>query len=84
MPIKSKLLIVIEGGIVQDIVSPDPELFRDVEVISIDYDTEGACPEDVFQIEQSEGDVSTAYCGWRDVTRVTIDHEKLSQVMMER
>jgi hypothetical protein len=69
--------IIIEGGLVQDIVSDDPAMFRDVDFLVIDYDTEGAEPEDVYDLAQPSGGTATAFVGWRGVTRARIDLDQI-------
>ena len=39
---KIQLAVVLEGGLVQAIVSNDPAFFKDIQVTVIDYDTDGA------------------------------------------
>src|SRR4051812_25181864 len=56
---KTPLIITLEGGLVQDIVSPDPDLFRGVDVIVVDYDTENSDEDDVSVVEQHDSKEET-------------------------
>lgn len=51
-----KIIIVCNGGLVQNVVASEP-----VEVMLIDYDTEGACEGDTVLMPQKNGGVSEAY-----------------------
>lgn len=54
------LCVVLEGGVVKDVVSDKPEAFSGCECMVIDYDTGDYDPEDVFIVPQGGGKVSTA------------------------
>lgn len=49
------LAIVIEGGCISDIVSNRPELFANVDVLTIDYDVEGIEEDRLIAILQPSG-----------------------------
>lgn len=50
------LAIVIEGGCISAIVSDLPEMFRSVDVMVIDYDTDGSSDDDdVIDVQQFTG-----------------------------
>lgn len=54
--------IVIEGGLIQSVVTEHPEICKDLDIIQIDYDTEGADPEDLFEVPQDKaGRTETAF-----------------------
>lgn len=57
---KTLLCVVLEGGVVKDVVSDKPEAFFGCECMVIDYDTGDYDPEDVFIVPQGGGKVSTA------------------------
>lgn len=60
----SILAVVMEGGVIQAIVSDIPERFKDIAAIVIDYDTDGASKEDLVDVPQPDGTVAVAYvCG---------------------
>jgi len=65
--------IVLQGGIVQAIVSDQPELMADWKVMVIDYDTESTPNEDLVKVPQSDGSVSTAWSYLDSVTQTAID-----------
>ena len=53
------LVITVEGGLVQGVSSDDPKLVGQ-KVAVIDYDAEGADPEEVEQVPQGEGEIEEA------------------------
>ena len=58
------LAVVMEGGVIQAIVSDIPERFKDIAAMVIDYDTDGASKEDLVDVPQPDGTVAVAYvCG---------------------
>lgn len=54
-----RVLVAIEGGLVQGAVADRPG----VSVITLDYDTDGADPDEVFAIPQDDGSTSNATRG---------------------
>jgi hypothetical protein len=58
----AKIIVVIEDGFVQEVLSSDP-----VEVAVIDYDTAGADTEDIRHIPQGDGAFVDASVGFRPV-----------------
>ena len=65
--------IVLQGGIVQAIVSDQPELMTDWKVMVIDYDTESTPDEDLVSVPQSDGRDSKAWSYLDSVTQTAID-----------
>lgn len=64
-PGKRRIAVVIDGGLLQDVITDDPSL-EDVEVACIDYDTEGGDEEDIVMVDQGSGVASEgAYVGYR-------------------
>ncbi len=53
------IVITVEGGLVQGVSSDDPAMVGH-EVVVIDYDAEGADPEEVWQVPQDEGETEDA------------------------
>ena len=49
---KPTLVIVLEGGVIQDIVSNAPDSFDNIVVI--DYDTDGADPAELTDVPQGD------------------------------
>ena len=52
--------IILEGGLVQCIVSDRPGGIQSMNVMVLDYDTEGADEDELLQVPQKDGSVSTA------------------------
>jgi hypothetical protein len=69
---KNRIVVVIEGGLVQTILADDPD---GIEAVVLDYDTEGADPGDYTTITQSDGSESDAFVQVEppDHARISID-----------
>jgi len=65
------LAIVMEGGLVQSVVS-DVNL-PDLDVLVIDYGTKGASPEHLVSVPQADGGSATAWSSFYAIERATID-----------
>jgi hypothetical protein len=56
------LIVTIEGGLVQSVLSADDEITKRVNsVIIVDYDTEGALDSEVTLVKQPDGTMEEAY-----------------------
>jgi hypothetical protein len=71
--LQTKLYIVIEGGCVQSVCSDDPAAFAGVEVVVIDYDTEGADAADITPVCQGDGTSEPAIVGRWGVDAATVE-----------
>ena len=69
---KIHLAIVMDGGIIQDIVSNVPGFFDDIEITVIDYDIDGAGDDECQTIIQSDESEADAFVSVRGVTLATI------------
>lgn len=69
------LAIVIDGGIVQTVVTDHPELFSDVRCVIVDYDVDAADPLDdsIGVVVQQDGTLSDAYIQETMIDRSGID-----------
>jgi len=54
------VVVILEGGLVQCIVSDRPNDIQPMNLMVLDYDTEGADEEELLQVPQKDGSVSTA------------------------
>lgn len=72
-----RLVVVIEGGLVQAVVADRPDVAPAVAVI--DYDTEGFEPEDLRHITQSDGSRAKALVVEHCVEPAAIDLDELFQ-----
>ncbi|BDV41547.1 hypothetical protein GURASL_04700 [Geotalea uraniireducens] len=52
--------VILEGGLVQCIVSDRPNDIQSMNLMVLDYDTEGADEEELLQVPQKDGSISTA------------------------
>jgi len=66
-----RLAVVIEGGLVQSVVTDQPDAAPSVAVV--DYDTDGFEPEELRYITQSDGTKSTALVAEHYVEAASID-----------
>ena len=60
------IVITVEGGLVQGVSSDDPKLVG-AEVVVIDYDAEGADPDEVEKVPQGGGETAEATLGCHEV-----------------
>jgi hypothetical protein len=65
------LAIVMEGGLVQSVVSDG--MLPDLEIVVIDYDIEGSSPEHLVSVPQADGSSATAWAGFFPLEEATID-----------
>ena len=65
------LAVVMEGGLVQSIVSNTT--IHDLDVLVIDYDTHGSMPEDLVSVPQADGSSAKAWSCFYDIEQATID-----------
>lgn len=63
----ARIGITVEGGVLQDVFTDCPAL-AGLEVYRVDYDTDGADPEDLADVRQSDGSLEPGH-----VSRTTID-----------
>lgn len=68
-----RLAIILEGGIVQDVVSDHPDLIKLESLYVIDYDTEGADVDDLLPVPQGGGGTADAAIYQPNITRAEID-----------
>lgn len=52
--------VILEGGLVQCIVSDRPNDIQSMNLMVLDYDTEGVDKEELLQVPQKDGSISTA------------------------
>lgn len=52
--------VILEGGLVQCIVSDRPNDIQPMNLMVLDYDTEGVDEEELLQVPQKDGSISTA------------------------
>jgi len=72
-----KFAVILEGGLVQCVVSNDPALIG-VQFAVIDYDTEGADDDEISRIPQGgahTGELADACYRVDEITKADIDYE---------
>jgi hypothetical protein len=77
-PMRRRLAIVVEGGIVQSVVSDCPDTAPAVAVI--DYDVEGIEPDRLHSVTQAEGHRASALVSMREVEPAMIDLDEIFTV----
>ena len=70
--------IILEGGLVQCVVSDRPDNIQPMNLMVLDYDSEGADEDELLQVPQKDGSVSTATGRYEGFCQAEID---LSAVM---
>ena len=74
-----RLAIVVEGGNIQAVIADHPDVAPSVAVI--DYDTDGFGPEELSDITQSDGSLSTAVVSHYYVEDTVINLDEVFQVL---
>lgn len=69
---KSKIIIVMEGGLVQEVIANCP-----VEMLSLDHDIEGGAQENIREIPQGDSPPAECYLRFEDVT---VDRRRVSRL----
>lgn len=74
---KPALAVVLQGGLVQAIVSNHPELMKGWNILVIDYDTEGAEEGEIFEVPQEDGAMAKALARFEAVEEAGIHLEQV-------
>ena len=56
-----ELIIIMDGGIIQEVLSPEPEKLKDLKITVVDYDVEDCEPDVLEQVQQSNGEWEDAF-----------------------
>jgi hypothetical protein len=83
-PVKPIVGVVLEGGLVQCVVSNATEQLPDMDVIILDYDVEGLEEECLLKVPQSSGDIAHAVGHIEKITASEIDLGKVLEQMNAR
>lgn len=83
-PLKPIVGVVLEGGLVQSIVTNVPEQFPDMDVIILDYDVEGFEEECLLKVPQSSGEVAHAVGHIEKIAESGIDLRMVLDQMNKR
>lgn len=73
--------VVMEGGLVQCVVSDAPERLPDMRLMVIDYDTDGADESELVEVPLADGSTSEALAHVDCVSEATIDLESVAKVL---
>jgi hypothetical protein len=76
------LAIVLQGGVVQSVVATVP--LPDVDLLVIDYDTEGVDPDRLMSVPQADGALSDATAGFLNLEYPRIDLAAVVAQVMRR
>lgn len=74
--------IVLDGGVVQSVVAAVP--LPGLDLLVIDYDTEGVDPGRVITVPQSDGSLSEANAGFLPLERSRIDLAAVAAQLMRQ
>ncbi|MDD2310869.1 MAG: hypothetical protein PHH91_14935 [Desulfuromonadaceae bacterium] len=72
-PAKPIVGVILEGGLVQSVVSNAPERISDLDLIILDYDVEGFEEECLLNVPQSSGEIAHAVGHIEKITESGID-----------
>jgi hypothetical protein len=67
-----RIYVVVEGGFVTDVCSPDPNALNDVEVVIVNYDIDGEDIARLKPISQGDGTTVDAVVEFREIERAEI------------
>ncbi len=77
------IAIVMEGGLVQCVVTNNPKLKGKFDIITIDYDTEGVDEEDIINVPQDDGSTSRAWACFEQLYDAGIDLKSVVRQLEE-
>ncbi len=69
---KPTLAVVVSGGVVQAIVSDEPQMLQDVRIVLVDYDVEDEDCGSIKEILQPDGSVVRALYGDMPIEKAAI------------
>ena len=72
MTTRPTLFIVLEGGMITSICSDQPGQVDLHDIVTIDYDTDGADPEELGRVEQSDGEFEPAHVHHWGIEKVNL------------
>jgi ParB-like chromosome segregation protein Spo0J len=81
-----RIAIVLEGGMIQSVITDDPSL-RDVDVMVIDYDTDGADEQSIIHVPQPDGHynpMEEAYAYFETIDASALDLEDVQHRIEEK
>ncbi len=77
LPERQNVAVVMDGGIIQAVVAENPELMNNINLVLMDYDTDGADEHDLVAVPQGDGrEEAAAYMRELDITKARIDLER--------
>jgi len=76
--------VILEGGLVQSVISNAPERISDLDLIILDYDVEGFEEECLLNVPQSSGEIAHAVGHIEKITESGIDLEMVLNQMNAR
>lgn len=50
-----ELFIIMDGGTIQNVLSPNPEALKDLKLTVVDYDVEGCSYDTLSEVKQFDG-----------------------------
>lgn len=59
----ANLIICMDGGLITDIITDDPAAFSNIQIRTLDYDTDGGDADNIVAIPQDSGRKEDAYLG---------------------
>lgn len=76
-----RLAVIVEGGIVQSLLLDDMSRARELDVVVIDHDTEGADESDLIEVPMLDGTAFDAYAGGPCLSASDVDLPALAKVL---
>ena len=78
-----KVAVVLDGGLVQCLTSDRPNDVPPITFMVIDYDTDGAAPEETVKVPQGDGDISEAFARVETLGQAEIDLDAVLEQLKE-
>lgn len=78
-----KVAVILDGGLVQCLTADRPKDVLPITFMVIDYDTDGAAPEETVKVPQGDGDVSEAFARVEELGQAEIDLDVVLEQLKE-
>lgn len=78
-----KVAVVLDGGLVQCLTADRPKDVKPITFMVIDYDTDGATPEETVKIPQGNGEISEAFARVEVLGQAEIDLDAVLKQLKE-
>jgi len=78
-----KVAVVLDGGLVQCLTADRPKDVPSITFMVIDYDTDGAAPDETVKVPQGDGEISEAFARVEELGQAEIDLDAVLEQLKE-